>query len=445
MNKEATTMTTRPLCAILLLALTLAAVTAPAEELLTRDSVRNLAVSRSSTLQRVLASVDAALLQEKIQGYSLSPSLSASAGAGLTYPTADAAQGLHGSVGLTVTQTIYDGGRSAIMSAIDSLATRMAREEARTEYLAVLEAADTAFSGVLEAAASLDAARSDWEAARTHQGLAAARLEAGIITRSDYLKTEAETAAAHTSVSQAQGKLSVAYAKLSSLTGLSLPLSLQSAEPAGMTDLVQRVADFTPDQTASLIARVQQAVAEANPTLAKADLARQKAQGSTSLAKAEYLPDLSASLANTAAYSSGAFAAGGSLSLSVSIPLSFWVTRAGVSAAQISEKQAGLDLQETRRSLELDVQAAVHDLVSSAGSVVSSGKALAYAESHREAVLEQFTLSAASSSELSDAAALTSASRTQLISARAQFRADLTTLRTLAALETDDLLIRLIP
>jgi len=76
--------------------------------------------------------------------------------------------------------------------------------------------------------------------------------------------------------------------------------------------------------------------------------------------------------------------------------------------------------------------------------VSSSRKALDYAESHYQGILEQYRLSAASSSELSDAQALVSTSRKQLITALAQFRSNLAALRTLAGVESDELLLRII-
>jgi outer membrane protein len=433
------------LLSVILLAFSLAAASARAEDSLTREEVRSLAISHSKTLQRKLLSVDSALLTEKIQTYSLWPSISANASAGASYPASSLTGALRASVGITVAQAIYSGGKFSILSAIDSLGTRIAREEAHSEYFNILQEADNAFSTMIEAESSVDAARSDLEAARTHQGLAEAKLEAGIITRSAYLKTELETAAAETSLTQAQGKLSVALAKLASLTGLALPLELESAEAASLADIMQRFAGFSEAQTNALIASVRSAASANNTSLAQARLTQQQAKSSMDLVKADYLPSVSATWSNALTYSTGFGASSGSLSVGASIPLDFWVTKAGVDSKDIAARQAGLDLEETLRTLELDVQATVYDLIYSARAVASAQKALDYAESHYQGVLEQFKLSAASSSDLSDAEVLVSASRKQLISARSQFLSNFSSLRTLAGLKTDALLVRIIP
>ena len=216
----------------ILICILLAAASATAGDLLTRDAARSLALSRSRTLQRALLSVDSALLAEKAQKYSLLPSISATAGGDLSYPRTSLAAALGGSVGLSVKQTLYDH-RLSLLLAIDTLDTSHAREQARAEYFSVLEAADTAFTGVIDALASLQAATSDRDAARTRQALAEARREAGILSRPELLKAESETAAAETSLTQARGRLSTAFAKLASLTGLALPFSVDTSDPAG--------------------------------------------------------------------------------------------------------------------------------------------------------------------------------------------------------------------
>ena len=428
----------------ILICILLAAASATAGDLLTRDAARSLALSRSRTLQRALLSVDSALLAEKAQKYSLLPSISATAGGDLSYPRTSLAAALGGSVGLSVKQTLYDH-RLSLLLAIDTLDTTIAREQARAEYFSVLEAADTAFTGVIDALASLQAATSDRDAARTRQALAEARREAGILSRPELLKAESETAAAETSLTQARGRLSTAFAKLASLTGLALPFSVDTSDPAGTSGLTERLAALTEEQTATLIARVQEMIVANNPSLSQSSLAEQKAAKNRDLARAEGLPTVDASLSNQLSTASGGISAGGSLSISVSVPLNFWSVKTSVEAGEKSLQQAGLDLQEDKRTAALDAQSAVYELVSAARTVVSSGKALEYAQSLDEAVLEQYRLSTVSSADLSDSAALVSTARSQSIAAKSQLLASLGSLRTLAAAESDSLIIGLVP
>jgi outer membrane protein len=427
-----------------LLALVLAAAAAQAGDLVTREQARSLATANSPTLQRLLLSVDSAKLAEQADRYGLLPAVSASAGADLSWPRSSLAAAAGGSVSLSLRQAIYDG-RIPVQLAIDALDTEMAREEARAGYFSTRESADTAFAGVVDAQASLDAAASDLEATRTREALAAAKLEAGMIIRADLLKAQSESAAAETSVAQARGKLSTAYAKLASLTGLRLPFSVDTADPAGTTELTAKLATLTDEQTAGLLSRVQDAVAANNPALGKAGLAGKKAAKNRDMARADGLPTVGATVSNQVGFSSTGTSAGGSLALSVSIPLDLWKAANSLAAGETALRQAGLDLQEAERSTSLEVQSAVYDLVSAARTVLSSRKALEYAQSSYEAVLEKYRLSTVSSADLSDAASLVSMARTQTITARSLLLASLASIRTLTASESDGLIADLLP
>jgi outer membrane protein len=417
------------------------------QEPLTLEQARANALAHSKTLRKALLSVDSALLTEKTQWYDFLPSISANVGVGLSYPGSSLVDALQGTAGVSVTQTIYDGGKSSLLSAIDAMMTSIAREEARTEYFGVLEKVDSAFYGLLEAQSSVEAATSDVEAARTHLRLAEAKLEENMITRFAYLETESSAAAKETALIQAQGKLSVAEATLASLTVLPTPLAVASVDFASREQLMQRLAGLSGENTQTFIAGALKAATANNPTLSQAALAGRKAKKAVDLAGVDYLPSLSASFSHELSVGSaqGLDAGNGSLSVSVSIPLDFWATKAGVEAKEIAARQAELDGDESQRTLALEIQGAVYDCISSARSSFSSKKALEYAESYYQGVLERYRLSSASSSDLSDAAALVSTNRTALISARYSFLSNLSSLRTLAGLESENLLTSLVP
>ncbi len=415
-----------------------------AEQALTLEQARSSALAHSRTLRQALLSVDSALLTQKLQSYQLLPSLSASAGAGTSYPSAVTRDTLSASLGLGVSQTLYDR-KLPLLAAIDKLETRIAREEARAEYFRVLASVDSAYYSALEARAAVEAAVSDLEAYRAHLSLAQAKLEAGIITRYAYLETESQTAARETALNQSQGKLSVAEGRLASLTGLSLPLELAAVDFSGKEELMQKFGDLAGDGITDLSEAVFRSASAKNPSLGQYALASQKAKKEVGLASAGYLPTLSASYSHSFAVSSrqALDSGSGSLALSASIPLDIWKTRAEVKAAGIAARQADLQAEDSGLSLLLEIQSAVYDCISAARSASSARKALEYAESYYQSALELFKLSSASSSELSDAAALLSANRTALITARYSFLANLSSLRSLAGLESESQLLAL--
>ena len=132
-----------------------------ASDTLTLAKASELALARSKTLQQALLSVDSSLLAEKTQSYETLPQASLSLGGGLSYPTssgATVADSASVSVSLSLSHTIFDGGKNAVLAAIDKLGTKSAREEARAAYLNVIESTEKAYYAVLEAQAGMEAA-----------------------------------------------------------------------------------------------------------------------------------------------------------------------------------------------------------------------------------------------------------------------------------------------
>ncbi len=416
-----------------------------ADQGLTLQEARNQALARSKTLQKLLLSVDSALLDERITSYNWLPSITASASAGADGPSASLLDALGVSAGVSVTQQVFDGGATAVQSAIDRLATTTAREAAREEYLSVLSSADSAYYGVMEAEASLEGAKADLENAKLLQDLAQAKLDAGIIVKSDYLETESETAAKQTALSQAQGKLSVARRTLASLTGLPLPITIASDDTSRYDAVMTRIAALNDAKIESLLSGLTTTAGKNNPSLSQTRLATEEAKKAVDLAAADYLPTVSASWTNSLSYTASTGVPSSALTLSASLPLNIWSTKASVDSKSIASQQASLTEGETQRTLALSIESAVYDIISAAQSVASSQKALEYAQSHYEGVLEQYRLSAASASDLSDAELLVSTNRTALITARFTFLTDISSLRTYCGLESDDMILQMVP
>jgi outer membrane protein len=414
---------------------------------LSLEKARELALARSATLRKALLSVDSALLAEKIQGYEYLPEISATAGAGVSSPYSKLPDSLALSAGISVSQTLFAGGKRLLLAAIDSLGTRIAREEAREEYLGVVNKVESAYYGLAQAQASLEAAQKDLEAAQTHLKLAGAKLEAKMIAPYAYLETESSASAKRTALIQAQGKLAVAEATLASLTGLRAPLGKVEVDFESHAGLIQKAAGLTTEETAQFIWSVREAAVKNNPSLSKKSLESEKSNKSVNLAAADYFPSVSAGFSHTlSGETGGGFDAGtGSISLTLSIPIKPWTVKAEVDSEKIASRQADLDGEESLRTLELDVQSAAYDCIFSARSTVSSEKALEYAEGNYRSVLELYRLSAASSSDLMDAEALVSANRAALIDARYSFLVNLSTLRSLSADENESLLTGRIP
>ena len=418
-----------------------------ASDTLTLAKASELALARSKTLQQALLSVDSSLLAEKAQSFETLPQASLSLGGGLSYPTssgATVADSASVSASLSLSQTIYDGGKNAILAAIDKLGTKSAREEARAAYLDVVESTEKAYYAVLEAQAGMEAAESDLVASKAHQSLAQAKFDAGMVIKAAVLEAQAETAAKETSLSQAAKTFAVAKAKLKSIIGVaSLPQAVDFSAYATLMTTLMGLGDQATD---SMIAKLNVTALSNNPSIAVSAIDVTQAESEIAAARTAYLPTVSAAWSHEASYTAAGgidLASGGGFSIAVSIPLDVWVTKNAVEAKTAEAQKAALSKDIDADNLSLEIQGAVYELISAARSVSSSQKALEYAESSYSVELELYRLSKASSSELSDAETLVSSNRSALISARYAFLSAISTLKNLAGLDGDSLLLAL--
>lgn len=424
--------------ALVLLSAAVSMARAGAEDALTLQNARALTLSRSATLRGASLGVDAAALAAQAQGYAALPDLSATAGASYGYfsGATQAANALAESAQLDASATVFDGGRTSDLVKKYGYATEAARESLRSTRISLVGQADAAFFAVLEAQASVDAATSDLEAAKARQDIAQAKIDAGSLSKSAYLQTEADTAGYETTLVLAKKTLASAKAKLSSLTGLPAATALSPIDFSSYDGLLSKLSTLDEAGIDALAAKVT-SLAEANsPVLTVNALAGRQAELAVAIAKKAYLPTVSAGLSQGLSYGSASgLSYPGSVSLTASMSLDLWTTKNAIDSASVASAQAGLTANQGETDLDLGVVQALYEWISSAGSIGSASKALDYARSNYDNVLEQFKLSSATTSDLSTAEALVSADETALITARYGFLSSLSTLSGLAGLE----------
>jgi outer membrane protein TolC len=405
------------------------------------ETARNLALANSRSLARYNLAVENAQLDEKIQKYSTLPSLSLGASASATIlGEVSMKDSLSAGANFSVNQQIYNKGKNALLKSINSMAVGIARQDALAEYFAVLDAVDAAYYGTLEAGAALAASEIALEAAVLALSMAEIRLENGMIGYGDYLQALAEKEAKETARNQARRDLALGAATLKNMTGRGDLSQPEEVDFETWEEIIQKLAGLSEEGAELFLERFHKTATANNPALVKAALTGSRAEQAVSLAKREYLPSLSAGVSGGLNYSltNGFDRPSGRLSLSASIPLDFWVTRANVDKKVIARTEAVLEKQNAEVALDLEIQTAALDLITQAMSALSSRRADEYARRHYEQVLEQYRLSRASVAELSDAAALAGSNRTQYIKARYGFLRDLSKLRSLGGFSSDE-------
>ena len=146
-------------------------------------------------------------------------------------------------------------GRTPSSSAIGKLATKSARQEARSAYFDAVLSADQAYYGVLEANAAMEAALSDLAASRAHQVITQAKFDSGMVIKASLMEAQAETASKETALSQARKTLAVAKSSLKSITGSDAqPAAIDQATYQRMLD---RLMGLGETETAALVAALR--------------------------------------------------------------------------------------------------------------------------------------------------------------------------------------------
>jgi outer membrane protein TolC len=418
-----------------------------AAEQITIDEVRELALANSSTLARLQLTTESARLDEKNRVYGNLPSLSlgVSASAKLWGETSFP-DSLTAGASIGVSQTLFDGGKSGVQKAINAIASEQTRQEALAAYFDALDAADSAYYETLKAMAAAETAAETLETAALSLSMAELRLGSGMINQRDYLKAMADRSAGETAWNRALRDLALARAQLKSITGLEELPELAAIDFSAYEELIRFLSSLPENGIGFLNDSFSAAAAANNPDLLKSSLALQMAERNVGLAKKDYLPSLSARVSTGINYAAtnGLSYSDGSVSLSGSIPLDYWVIGTAVAKKRVAQSEAALGYRDAENSLAITVQTGLLDLIYNALTVQSARQADEYAQQNYGYNLELYKLSRASVFELSDAAKSAGENHSQRIAAEYAFLGSLSKLRSLGAFDSQDDVINLL-
>jgi outer membrane protein TolC len=413
-----------------------------AQETISLEDVRNLALANSRTLAEINLSLQSSALDEKADNFKYLPSLSlgASASASL-WGDQSIIDSFDAGANLSITEsiTIWNGGRNTLLKEITNIATERTRQEALAAYFSVLDAADKAYYRVLETQASLDLANLSLENSAMALSIAEIRRESGMLNITDLLQAQADYESRKTSVNQAKGNLSLALASLKSITKLSELPNLQTIDFANYNSLIEKLSQFSDEAMNNLFAELRKVLSAKNPDYSIAALSLQSAEQNLNLASKDYYPSVSASVSTGLGYTykNGFDLSDSRVTLSASIPLDFWATANSVQKEKIAQQRSLLGYEDTQTQFDIDVQTGILNCITQAGTVISSQKTLEYTEKNYESVLELYRLSQKSVSELATASTSLSSTRNQLINAQYSFLSCLSVIRSLGAFESD--------
>ena len=423
------------------------------KETMTLEDARIFALANSRSIAKYNLSLRSSMLDEKSQLYTMLPSVSARFSASMNYldrnwgfvnPIDTFSTGLD----FAVTQKLFEGGKSFIQRSLSKIATESIRIEALSEYFSVLDSIDNAYYAVLETAATLEAEESSLEAMLANLAIAEIRRDNGMINPGDFLRTLAEKEARENSRNQARRNLSLNITKFKALAGITETPQLEQINFDSYEDLIVFLASISDEDSDMLYDKIWQIIISSNPSLARASLNNQRAQKNLSLARRDYVPEISATLFSggigysvTNGFSSQS---GGGVSITGSIPIDFWVMNNRIEKSKISRDMTALDYISTEVNLGTELQSSLLNLFTYAGSVVYSRLSLEYSQKHYEYIQERYRLSQSSMSDLYEASTLLINSRNSNIMAKYGFLQSLSKLRSLGSFDNEEKLINLL-
>ncbi|MCL2130227.1 MAG: TolC family protein, partial [Treponema sp.] len=270
-------------------------------ETISLEEVRVLALANSRSLAQINMNIRSSELNEKSHLFTMLPSLSANYSASMDYLNnkwefVNPIDTFNAGINMSLTQTIFNGGKNVIQKAINEISSESTRKDALAEYFRVLESADNAYYAVVESLLTLEAAQLSLESAVSALAIAEIRQASGMINLGDYLKAMADREAQENSRNQARRNLALNITKLKSLIKVDNLPDLEQIDLSFYETLIQYLGNISDGDFENLYNRLWNLIAASNPTLGKAALRTQSAQKSLSLAKRDSAPTLNATI-----------------------------------------------------------------------------------------------------------------------------------------------------
>jgi len=414
------------------------------------EQVRSLALANSRSLARYELAIRSSILDERNQLYSILPQVSADVRASSLYYRdwnfVNPSDNISAGMSFSISQIIFQGGKSFIQRAISLITTESIRKDALAEYFNVLDVADNAYYAVLEAAAALEAEEASLQAAITGFNIAEIRHSSGIINQGDYLRALVEKEARENSYNQARRNLSLSMSWLRTVTGITENAELEPINFDIYEDVFLQLSGISDEDFGILFNNLWQVMNNSNPSLAKAALNNQRAEKNHSLTIRDYSPVISAAVFSSDFnfLPNNTNSSHGGITIRGTIPVDFWVMNNRIEKSRIMRESAFLDFSNAESSLERELRNALSSLFSQAGTVLSARRSLDYTERHFEFVMERYRLLQSSVSDVNEAVSLLLSSRNNLNRANYSFLQNLSRLRSLCAVDNEEELIKLL-
>ncbi len=336
------------------------------------------------------------------------------------------------SVGLSLSQTLYSGGRIGFGINQAEASVLGGRENLRDIEQQILTSVIAAYADVLRDVEILRIREDNLGVLRRQLDESNARFEVGEITRTDVAQSEARLAQSESDLAVAQAQLSVSRANYAAIVGQT-PGTLEA-----LPDLPGLPKSFDNALDTALVD---------SPSLRAAEYNLRSAEAGVASAKAEYRPSarLSASYGGSDALRTGSFNPFEETSLTTSATISMPLFTGGLNASRVAQaleqaNAAQINVEGVRREVLRDVSNAFAQSLSAGASVSASTESVRAARVAAEGVRQEAQVGLRTTLDVLNAELELRAAEVQLASAqRNQYVAEATLLAAMGRLSGEDL------
>ncbi|MCX8070458.1 MAG: TolC family protein [Thermodesulfovibrionales bacterium] len=256
------------------------------------------------------------------------------------------------------------------------------------------------FYDTLKAQKYVQIAKSNLERLEKHKKAAEVRLKVGEVTRTALLRAEAELSGARTELIKTENAFKLSKAVLARLIGITTDFELKSSDNGDLADIV--------NLTSSGLNNLQNEALQKRTEVQSALLQQKMAERQIKIAETNYYPSISLEGVMTKAGMNPESLSLVKESVYGAIKVNFPLFEGGMRRAEVREaeakgRQASLLIEDTKKSVLIDVQRAYLDYLTSKDSLKSLQDQVDFAKDNYNAVSRQFEFGLANSIDVMDA------------------------------------------
>lgn len=320
------------------------------------------------------------------------------------------------SFGLSVSQTIFDGGKTWLSSRIQKDKAKIAAVTYNEKRLETIANVESKYFSVLENKDLLKTAQKYLQSSEKQLEIAKMRFDNGTLSKVDLLQLQSQKASKEVNLIQIENTYSISRMDLANFLQISCDYNLEDISPILSENLLTNLRTLEMNQIENLISEVIKISRENNTSLIMGELTQSINKKSISMAGGNFLPSLNLTYSKIWDKSDFQenYEESDKISLSASIPI-FPIADNAVELVKAKNdyKTSFYNYKSTEDGLELSLKSSVYNLIVSAKSIDATKKALEYAQETYLQTEEIFKQNSITTNDLLDAEIMLTSSENQ--------------------------------